>query len=256
MFCPEERIPREIFWSGFGFQVWCQMLTHLIQGGDNSIFLIDEPDIYLHSNLQRQLIGLLRQLGPDILIATHSTEMIIEAEPDELILVDKHKRISQRLREPAQLHSVFRALGSHLNPVLTQLAKTRRVLFVEGQDFQILGKFARKLNFDRVANRRDFAVVPVEGFSPDRIRSLKIGMEATLGGPVLAAAVFDRDYRSELECSAIANECLSFCVSVSIHKCKEIDFRIFCLCGQLWIGPSYENRGAVTQDRRNSCRST
>ena len=114
------------------------MLTHLIQGGDNSIFLIDEPDIYLHSDLQRQLIGLLRQLGPDILIATHSTEMIIEAEPDELILVDKHKRISQRLREPAQLHSVFRALGSNLNPVLTQLAKTRRVLFVEGQDFQIL----------------------------------------------------------------------------------------------------------------------
>ena len=25
MFCPEERIPREIFWAGFGFQVWCQM---------------------------------------------------------------------------------------------------------------------------------------------------------------------------------------------------------------------------------------
>ena len=28
MFCPEERIDREIFWAGFGFQVWCQMLTH------------------------------------------------------------------------------------------------------------------------------------------------------------------------------------------------------------------------------------
>ncbi|MCJ2074156.1 ATP-binding protein [Methylobacterium sp. E-016] len=23
MFCPEDRIPRELFWSGFGFQVWC-----------------------------------------------------------------------------------------------------------------------------------------------------------------------------------------------------------------------------------------
>ncbi len=32
MFCPEQRIPREIFWAGFGFQVWCQMLTHIIQG--------------------------------------------------------------------------------------------------------------------------------------------------------------------------------------------------------------------------------
>ena len=52
MFCPEERIPREIFWSGFGFQVWCQMLTHLIQSSESSLFLIDEPDIYLHSDLQ------------------------------------------------------------------------------------------------------------------------------------------------------------------------------------------------------------
>jgi hypothetical protein len=23
MFCPEDRIPREIFWAWFGFQVWC-----------------------------------------------------------------------------------------------------------------------------------------------------------------------------------------------------------------------------------------
>ncbi|WP_352523403.1 MULTISPECIES: AAA family ATPase [unclassified Mesorhizobium] len=51
MFCPESRIPREIFWAGFGFQVWCQMLTHLIQSSNNSLFLIDEPDIYLHSEL-------------------------------------------------------------------------------------------------------------------------------------------------------------------------------------------------------------
>jgi len=48
MFCPEDRIPREIFWAGFGFQVWCQMLTHLIQSSDKALFLIDEPDIYLH----------------------------------------------------------------------------------------------------------------------------------------------------------------------------------------------------------------
>ena len=28
MYCPEDRKDREIFWAGFGFQVWCQMLTH------------------------------------------------------------------------------------------------------------------------------------------------------------------------------------------------------------------------------------
>ncbi len=97
MFCPEERIPREMFWAGFGFQVWCQMLTHLVQSSDVSLFLIDEPDIYLHSDLQRQLLALLRNLGPDILLATHSTEIVTEAEPDEIVLIDKRKERDARL---------------------------------------------------------------------------------------------------------------------------------------------------------------
>lgn len=70
MFCPEKRIPRKIFWAGYGFQVWCQMLTYIIKNTDSTIFLIDEPDIYLHSDLQRQLLGILKGLGPDIVIAT------------------------------------------------------------------------------------------------------------------------------------------------------------------------------------------
>ena len=223
MFCPEDRIPREIFWAGFGFQVWCQMLTHLIQSSDASLFLIDEPDIYLHSDLQRQLLSLLRNLGPDILIATHSTEIITEAETDDIVLVNKARRIARRIQHPSQLQEVFSALGSNLNPILTQLAKTGRVLFVEGKDFQILGKFARKLGFESVGNRSEFAVVPIEGFNPERMRSLKAGMEATLGGRVLAAAILDKDYRCDGEREALVKECKSFCDYVTIYKRKEIE---------------------------------
>ena len=223
MFCPEERIPREIFWSGFGFQVWCQMLTHLIQSSDAALFLIDEPDIYLHSDLQRQLLGLLRNLGPDILIATHSTEIITEAETDDIILINKRRKTGRRIRDPSELSEVFTALGSNLNPILTQLAKTRRALFVEGNDFQILGRFARKLDLGNVANRSEFAVVPVKGFNPDRIRSLKAGMEITLGGKILAAAVMDKDYRCDTECETIVRECEAFCRFAIIHRRKEIE---------------------------------
>jgi hypothetical protein len=138
MFCPEERIPREIFWSGFGFQVWCQMLTHIIQSSGVSLFLIDEPDIYLHADLQRQLLTILRTLGPDILIATHSVEIITEAEADEIVLVNKRRQNGSRIHDPSQLQGVFNDLGSNLNPILTQLAKTKRAIFVEGKDFQIL----------------------------------------------------------------------------------------------------------------------
>lgn len=223
MFCPEERIPREIFWAGFGFQVWCQMLTHLIQSSDMALFLIDEPDIYLHSDLQRQLLGLLRNMGPDILIATHSTEIITEAETDDIVLINKRRKTARRIKHPSQLEEVFTILGSNLNPILTQLAKTRHAVFVEGKDFQIIGKFARKLGLTDVGNRSDFAVVPVEGFNPERIRSLKIGMETTLGGKIGAAAVLDKDYRCDGERASITDECKSFCNYVAIHNRKEIE---------------------------------
>jgi len=223
MFCPEDRIPREIFWAGFGFQVWCQMLTHLIQSSDKALFLIDEPDIYLHSDLQRQLLGILRNLGPDILIATHSTEIITEAEPDDIILINKRKKSAKRIRNPLQLAGVFAILGSNLNPILTQLAKTRRAVFVEGKDFQILGKFARKLGLINVGNRSDFAVVQVEGFNPERVRNLKVGMEITLGGKIKVATIFDKDYRCDGERKSITTECQAFCDFVAIHNRKEIE---------------------------------
>lgn len=223
MFCPEERIPREIFWAGFGFQVWCQMLTHLIQARSHSIFLIDEPDIYLHSELQRQLLALLKNLGCDILIATHSLEIITEAEPDEIVLISKKERRARRVQDPSQLTNVFETLGSNLNPILTQLTKTRRVVFVEGKDFNIIGKFAGKLRQSLVANRSSFAIVPVEGFNPDRIRSLKMGMETTLGSKISVAAIFDRDYRSSAECEYVTAECKKFCNVVILHGRKEIE---------------------------------
>jgi hypothetical protein len=223
MFCPEDRIPREIFWAGFGFHVWCQMLTHLIQSTDSALFLIDEPDIYLHSDLQRQLLGILRNMGPDILIATHSTEIITEAETDDIVVINKRQKTAKRIQDPSQLEQVFKILGSNLNPILTQLAKCRRAVFVEGKDFQIVGQFARKLGFSKVASRADIAVVPVEGFNPERIRNLRTGIETTLGGSIVAAAILDRDYRSDVECASIETVCRAFCDRVTIHKRKEIE---------------------------------
>lgn len=223
MFCPEERIPREIFWAGFGFQVWCQMLTHAMQAKDKSLFLVDEPDIYLHSELQRQLLTILRHLGPDILIATHSTEIISEAEADDIVLVSKSKSTARRISNPSELGAVFSLLGSNLNPILTQLARTRRVVFVEGKDFQIISRFAVKLGVAEVSTRSGFAVVPVHGFNPQRIRNLKEGMETTLGSTIQSAAILDRDYRGDAERNAIQAECSGFCDIIRIHSAKEIE---------------------------------
>ena len=246
MFCPEERIPREIFWAGFGFHVWCQMLTYIVRGKGSSLFVIDEPDIYLHADLQRQLLAILKSLGPDILIATHSTEIITEADPDDLIVINKKYRSGKRIKDPTQLQQVLQILGSNLNPILTQLAKTRRALFVEGKDFQILSRFARRLNRDQVANRSDFAVIPVEGFNPNKVRDLRQGMETTLGGKVVTGAIFDRDYRSREECSRELKSLKKHCSLARIHQRKELE-------NYLLVPPALERaikRRIAEQNRR------
>jgi hypothetical protein len=223
MFCPEERIPREIFWSGFGFQVWCQMLTYVVRGRTSSLFMIDEPDIYLHADLQRQLLGILNTLGPDILIATHSTEIISEADPDDLVVINKRFASGKRMKDPSELQHIFHVLGSDLNPILTQLAKTKRALFVEGKDFQVFSRFARKIGLEAVANRSEFAVIPVEGFNPGKVRDFIHGMETTLGAKVITSVIFDRDYRSADECEAELAVLRKHCRSAHIHSCKELE---------------------------------
>ncbi len=223
MFCIEDRIPRELYWAGFGFQVWCQMLTFIVEGRRASLLAIDEPDIYLHSDLQRQLLSNLKELGPDILIATHSTELVADADPNDIVVITRRSRAARRLKDPSQLQTVFRTLGSNLNPTLTQLAKSRRALFVEGKDFQIIACFAERLGRKRVANRSHFAVIPAEGFNPQRVAAVSAGIEATLGATVLKGAVFDRDYRCANEIQSISQELASNCRLVHIHSRKEIE---------------------------------
>lgn len=223
MFCPEDRIPRELYWAGFGFQVWCQMLTYIIKNKGASLFLIDEPDIYLHSDLQRQLLGILKSLGPDIVIATHSTELISEADINDILIINKSNNSAKRIKDPSQLRNIFQVLGSNLNPILTQIAKSKRVLFVEGKDFLLFSRIARILKKEQVANRSDFAVVPVEGFNPTRLNAFKDGIEKTIGTKIISAVIFDKDYRSENEVVSELSELSQGHVFAHIHSRKEIE---------------------------------
>ncbi len=86
------------------------MLTHLVKSRNSSILLIDEPDIYLHSDLQRQMLTSLENPAPDILIVTHSTEIVSEVEPDDIVLIDKSRRSAKRISDRSKLTKVFSIL--------------------------------------------------------------------------------------------------------------------------------------------------
>jgi len=225
MFCLENRISRELYWAGFGFQIWLQLLTHISRSKSSSLIVIDEPEVYLHPDVQRQLLGILRALDSDVLLATHSTEIMSEADPTEILLVDKSKRAARRLRDIDDVQGAFDTIGSAQNITLTRLARNRRVLFVEGDsDFVILRRFARQIKMTALATGTDLTPLESGGFSSwQEIRALAAGFERTLGVALQVGALYDRDYWCDEEIESIRDELGKHLKFAHIHERKEIE---------------------------------
>ncbi len=224
MFFKEGRLEREMYWAGFGFQVWCQLLTHIVRSREATILVVDEPEIYLHPDLQRKLLAMLRNAGPDVIMATHSTEIVSESDPAEILIIDKTKRVAQRVKNTDQVQQALNILGSNQNITLTQLARTQRVFFVEGVDFKIIGRFAQQIGLTDLASKFDFTVVPVGGFSQwENVKAFAWGVEKTLGIPLMLGAVFDRDYRCDEDVSAIEQELARHLMVSHVHQRKELE---------------------------------
>ncbi|MCP4318353.1 MAG: AAA family ATPase [Hyphomicrobiales bacterium] len=225
MFCKEGRIDRELFWSGFGFQIWLQLLTHVSRSKDADLFVVDEPELYLHADVQRQLLGILRDMNGDVVLASHSSEIIGEADHSEIVLIDKTKRKSERLRDTAGIQKVLELMGSVQNITLTKLAKNKRILFVEGpSDSRLIRRFAKRFGFPDLEQGKDYTVLLSGGFSSwKEIRALAAGFENALGVPLKVAAIFDRDFWCHDEIEEIAAELKQHLQFSCIHSCKEIE---------------------------------
>lgn len=225
MFCQENRVTREIFWSGVGFQVWCQLLTHLTRQGETTLIVVDEPEVYLHPEVQRQLLGLLRDKNADLLLATHSTEIVSEADPSEILLMDKSRRSARRVKDIEGVQLALESIGSIQNVTLTQLARSRRVIFSEStDDFRIVRRFAGILGFPEVAAGVSLTNVESDGFSHwSRIRDFAWGLSKTVDSKLGIGAVFDRDFWPQEKIDKVVADLTNHVDFVWVHGRKEIE---------------------------------
>jgi len=225
MFCTESRMLRELFWSGFGFQIWCQLLTHLSRSKTYNFTVIDEPEVYLHPDLQRQLLAILRDQTNEFLIATHSTEIMGEADPSEILIVDKSKRSARRVKDIEGVQLAMTALGSIQNITLTQLARNKKILFSEGAvDYKILRRFSRKLKYSELSSGNDITQLASGGYSSwSRVEALAWGLKDTLGSEIKIAAIYDRDFWCEHEISANEGSLKAALSFAHVHRRKEIE---------------------------------
>ncbi|HDV5433024.1 TPA: AAA family ATPase [Vibrio cholerae] len=225
MFVSENRIDREVYWSGFGFQIWCQLLTHLSRAKSATLVIIDEPEIYLHPDVQRQLLNILREIDVDIILATHSVEIIGEADPSEILLINKSNHSAKRLKDIEGVQVAIESLGSTQNVTLTHLARTKKILFVEGMsDYKSIRRFAKNMGFNDLASGNDLTSFESGGFSSwEKILSFAWGVKSTIDSSLKLFAVYDRDYYCQDQIDEITKK-LSAELSFShIHNRKEME---------------------------------
>ncbi|MGY4478919.1 ATP-dependent nuclease [Bradyrhizobium sp. USDA 3364] len=224
MFCKEGRIDREVYWAGFGFQVWLQILTHLTGASTDNVLVVDEPEIYLHPDLQRRLFQLLKSSGKQVILATHSAEIVNEADHEDVVLVNRTKKTAARVSDVDSLQEALNSIGSAQNIHLARLTKGRRILFLEGDDYRLLRRFASQFGFDGIANDVVITVVPIGGFSQSkRIEDTAWAFEKILKANISIAAVLDRDFRSPEEIANLLQDGRASVPHFHILGSKEIE---------------------------------
>lgn len=199
LFYTEERTrhEREIGWAGDGIQIWLQALFHLWRQRESDVVILDEPDVFLHPDLQRRLARTLFGTAQQTVVATHSVEILAEAEPGSAVWIDRSRRTSERPRADGSLALMGRRLGSGYELGVGRALRSSSVLFVEGDDAPVLAHLARRLGRSAVASSDNYATVPLGGFSRNWLASAFAETMAALGGAVETFVILDGDLRSQ-----------------------------------------------------------
>lgn len=210
---------------GSGLQAWIQTIWFLSRVDADSIVVLDEPDVYLHADLQRKLIKLLSaESYRQTIVATHSMEMIADVSPSEIVSVTKRDSRSRPLSSSAQAQGVVDAIGTNLNIQLSKLASAGRILFVEGEDYPFIDQIAFKLGntfYDRFSKIPHFSVGGMNNW-PRAAMAAK-AFHATSAGKVAGIMFLDRDYKPEDLFDSIVDQASKDNLFITVWSKKEIE---------------------------------
>jgi energy-coupling factor transporter ATP-binding protein EcfA2 len=215
----------EIAFVGGGLQAWMQILWFLCRAPSNGVIVLDEPDIFLHADLQRKLIKVLglRKYRQTI-VATHSSEIISDTPPETICVVRKRESRSWRPLTHSKLQSVIDALGSRHNIQLSKLASARKAVIFEGDDQKFLSEVAIKVSvscYDRFIAVPSFQLSGVNNWQ-QAIGAAKL-ISAASESSMPVHVILDRDFRTDAEIKKLNDEASKFGIALSIWDRKEIE---------------------------------
>lgn len=221
----EGRFPSEISWHGHGLQAWMQTIWFLSRVSQSATVVLDEPDVYLHADLQRKLIKVIEGRGfKQAIVATHSPEIIGDVPFQNVTVIQKKERVSKPAENAAQIQIALRGMGSLHSIQLSKIAQRGLLLFVEGDDKPFLLDVAYKLG-SRVFDQ--FSQIAVQEIKGKGNWQLALGASSALrtlsGGEIQAALLLDADYMLDKERLAFLTKAHDSSLCLHIWQKKEIE---------------------------------
>lgn len=214
----------EVGWMGHGLQIWLQIMWFLARTSENSTIILDEPDVYMHADLQRKLIRLLRNRAQQIIIATHSIEIMSEVEPEQVLIVDRKKKESTFTSSLPGVQQVINQIGGVHNLQLARLWNSRKCIFVEGKDISLLKHFHDTL-FPK--NQEPFDTIPnmtIGGWGGwNYVVGSSMLLKNSGGEEIVTYCIFDSDYHTPDEIKERLKNAKSHEVQMHIWARKEIE---------------------------------
>lgn len=144
----------EVAAMGHGLQMWLQLMWFIARARDHGTIVLDEPDVYMHPDLQRRLVRFLLARDQQVVIATHSIEMMAEVEPTELLPIDGDKTRARPVRDFKEVQAVIDQVGGVHNIEFARLTQATRYLLISPTDLRLLKRWY-DLGLDEAADALD-----------------------------------------------------------------------------------------------------
>lgn len=214
----------EVGWMGNGLQMWLQIMWFLSRIPTNSTVILDEPDVYMHPDLQRKIIRLLKSKYDQSIIATHSVEIIAEVDPEDILMVDKKKRIATYANSLPAVQKIIDNIGGVHNLHLARLGSTRKCVFVEGKDMSYLNEAYKKIYPEYDESFLAIPNMPIGGWAnwPYAVGS-SMFLKNESGEMIKAYCILDRDYHTSNEIDNRLKEAKRKGIDLHIWSQKEIE---------------------------------
>ena len=214
----------EIGWMGHGLQMWLQTIWFLAKSNEESTVILDEPDVYMHADLQRKLIRFLKTKYKQVIIATHSIEIISEVEPENILVIDKNRESSNYSTNVPAVQSLVNRIGSIHNIGLARLWSAKKLLLVEGKDIGILKRIQDTLFSTQ---SEPFDIIPnsdIGGWSGwQYVIGADIVLKNGLKQDIKVYCILDSDYHTKNEIEKRLEEAKSLGINLHVWEMKEIE---------------------------------